>query len=545
MTNYELVYGKQKTNSSSQNTPSPAEYKTVSSSTAEIDSPIPEQQHNAMQDAVGFIKSDNTKQKLGALSSKLKNVAEAAASTASGLAKSAVGTAKSEETSSKIVSFKEKAQSAVGGIGSSVSGVGNKASELLTSHKNNGVTESDALVSDNYNEDTINKVSNIPIFQEEPYHSQTKQTYNYSPTNENSSKKPIIIGIIAGLSVCAVFTAGLLGGQHLMKNNKNNNTPPDNNDIPVQVTDSQQTEKPDTTTVVQTTTVPVTEKISEEANNKITTEEKTQAPTVQTVIDKNAIKTAYIDKLTEFTKTEDYDPYNHISKYALYDINNDGIEELIIQYATMVGNAEKLYQYQNEEYVEIARCSESSFEICPEEHCVQWYGYGGYISRSVLSFGNQGNTIDEMHAEISPYELYILNDIGISKTEYEKINSKYDAMNWVTPAFYKFDNILPNDVANYSPKKYTIYDTSAAGSNFSFFNEPYSRKIITKKDPLNLRSAPSTSAEIILTIPKDSFVLLYGSNNGLTNDIEWSYISYTKNGTTYYGYAASEYIGIP
>lgn len=331
MTNYELVYGKQKTNSSSQNTPSPAEYKTVSSSTAEIDSPIPEQQHNAMQDAVGFIKSDNTKQKLGALSSKLKNVAGAAASTASGFAKNAVETAKLEETSSKIASFKEKAQSAIGGISSSVSGVGNKDSELLTSHKNNGVTESDALVSDNYNEDTINKVSNIPIFQEEPYHSQTKQTYNYSPTNENSSKKPIIIGIIAGLSVCAVFTAGLLCGQHLMKNNKNNNTP-DNND-------------------------------------------------------------------------------------------------------------------------------------------------------------------------------------------------------------------LPNDVANYSPKKYTIYDTSAAGSNFSFFNEPY-LKIIKKNDPLNLRSAPSTSAEIILTMPKDSFVLLYGcSNNGLTNDIEWSYISYTKNGTTYYGYAASEYIG--
>ncbi|MDD6345237.1 MAG: SH3 domain-containing protein, partial [Oscillospiraceae bacterium] len=94
------------------------------------------------------------------------------------------------------------------------------------------------------------------------------------------------------------------------------------------------------------------------------------------------------------------------------------------------------------------------------------------------------------------------------------------------------------------------YDTSAAGSDFSFFNEPYSRKVITESDPLNLRSAPSTSAEIIIKMPKGSLVKLYGSDGGgliggLDNSSEWSYISYTENGITYYGYASSEFIGLP
>lgn len=99
-------------------------------------------------------------------------------------------------------------------------------------------------------------------------------------------------------------------------------------------------------------------------------------------------------------------------------------------------------------------------------------------------------------------------------------------------------------------KKYTTYDTSAAGSDFSFFNEPYSRKVMTKNDPLNLRAAPSTSAEIIIKMPKGSPVTLYGSNSGglfagLDNNSGWSYISYTENGITYYGYASSEFIGLP
>ena len=92
---------------------------------------------------------------------------------------------------------------------------------------------------------------------------------------------------------------------------------------------------------------------------------------------------------------------------------------------------------------------------------------------------------------------------------------------------------------NNSAAKYTEYDTSAAGSDFSFNNEPYSRKVRTESGNLNLRAAPSTSAEIIIEMPKDSSVSLWGVNS------EWAYVSYTVNGTTYYGYASRQYIGLP
>ena len=86
---------------------------------------------------------------------------------------------------------------------------------------------------------------------------------------------------------------------------------------------------------------------------------------------------------------------------------------------------------------------------------------------------------------------------------------------------------------------YTVYDTSAAGNDFSFNNEPYTRKVATDSGSLNLRSGPSLSADIILQMPKDSLISLWGVNS------EWAYVSYNNNGTTYYGYASRQFISVP
>lgn len=123
-------------------------------------------------------------------------------------------------------------------------------------------------------------------------------------------------------------------------------------------------------------------------------------------------------------------------------------------------------------------------------------------------------------------------------------------------AEYEKTSLLPIDISSVPfiiddvTNKYTTYDTSAAGNDFSFFNEPYSREVITENDPLNLRAAPSTSADIVIKMPKGSPVTLYGSNSGgvlggISDGNGWCYISYTENGITYYGYASSEFIGLP
>ena len=67
-------------------------------------------------------------------------------------------------------------------------------------------------------------------------------------------------------------------------------------------------------------------------------------------------------------------------------------------------------------------------------------------------------------------------------------------------------------------------------------NNYYTGQVVTENDPLNLRDAPSTSSNIIIKIPKGAYVNIWGA------DGDWYYLSYTENGTTYYGYASRQYI---
>lgn len=91
--------------------------------------------------------------------------------------------------------------------------------------------------------------------------------------------------------------------------------------------------------------------------------------------------------------------------------------------------------------------------------------------------------------------------------------------------------------SNNSGSKYTEFDTSAAGSDFEFYSGYFTGcRVATQSGTLNLRAAPSTTAEVIIQMPKDAYVQVLGNN------ADWDYLSYTDNGTTYYGYASREYI---
>lgn len=91
-----------------------------------------------------------------------------------------------------------------------------------------------------------------------------------------------------------------------------------------------------------------------------------------------------------------------------------------------------------------------------------------------------------------------------------------------------------------SGSKYTEFDTSAAGSDFEFYSGYFvGCRVTTQSGNLNLRAAPSTTAEVIIQMPKDAYVQVLGNN------ADWDYVSYTDNGTTYYGYASREFISVP
>lgn len=403
MTNYELVYGKRKFSSNCSNTSVPTEYHSAPVTQSETSDTVESSKTGFMQNAVGFMKSDDTKQKLGSLAGKLKNAAGVAAGAASGLAKSAVETAKSEETAAKIASLKEKAQSVAGGISTSVSGLGNKASEAIASRKSNSVnneidiSETDTTHTKEYFEDAVQEESvytddyseiesqdnyvsdeeyeadeyieeyeeasdeteeEIPVYNEAPkevYHSQTvytkthdntySNTYdqaNSAPTQEKSNKKPVIVGIAAGLGVCAVFAGGLFGGMYLMKNK--NDTPNNDNVIAENTTEASTTEVP-------------TEKVTEEITTEAPTEEKTEAPVDipeaeiifrDIYYDEESIYSAYLNIVNGMDFTIPMRGF-------LADMNDDGINELILpengQYTIYYYSEENIKSYSFGNYM--------------------------------------------------------------------------------------------------------------------------------------------------------------------------------------------------
>ncbi len=118
-----------------------------------------------------------------------------------------------------------------------------------------------------------------------------------------------------------------------------------------------------------------------------------------------------------------------------------------------------------------------------------------------------------------------------------------DYYGWVDSDFIDF-NFKYQTAETQQPdisSKYTLYDTSAAGPDFYFYADigkpaSYGRVVNTESDSLNLRAAPSTSADIIMKIPKGATVGEFGTNN------VWCYIVYIVDDKSYFGYAASEYL---
>lgn len=327
--------------------------------------------------------------------------------------------------------------------------------------------------------------------------------------HEEKKSSPVIFVLIA-VTALLIAGGGILGGMLLMKNKNNDG---DNSSAA-----SADNEDPVGTDIAaETSANDATDPSAENSTTAVTTVKKDDE---ETKVDQDKLKEAYIRTLTEFTKTDNFNAYDHASKFAFYDIDDDGIEELFIQYMTAIGNAENLYYYKNGEYTEIAHCAESSFTICPEEHCVQWYGYGGYELRSVLKLGKQGNTIDEMYVQVYPNTAYMLNDVGISASEYEKVVTKYDSMKWVRPDFYDFKAILSDDIIYAKPREY----------------DQFLAVVDTESSDLNVRESPSADSKILGTIPKDAYV----TAAHIEGYPDWYKVEYSDKNLK--GYASAKYI---
>lgn len=397
---------------------------------------------------------------------------------------------------------------------------------------------------DSYNEETVNEVKepvdapSVDPSPAPPTSTQPKpapRQFSY----EDEKKSPVIF-VLVGVIAVLLVGMGILGGMLLMKNKDNNGSDNSSNDEIITTTTEEKSNEANTASAQA-----VTSEITAQSQEIITTSEATtEASKGEKVDTSDAVKRAliaHLDKEFANEKSQEYYYFDRDVKYAVYDVNADGIDELFISYDTTASHNTDVYIYKNNDYVLTEQVWEGGISVCLEEQFLFVQQYGGATVTRILNIydGNLVQT-DELRLSASSYTH---NGISITQNEYDKLLSNYQSKEMIE----LWNNTKPVseliDISSYqksnTQQKYTVYDTSAAGSDFSFNNEPYSRKVRTESGNLNLRAAPSTSAEIIIEMPKDSSISLWGVNS------EWAYVSYTVNGTTYYGYASNQYIGVP
>lgn len=403
-------------------------------------------------------------------------------------------------------------------------------------------TAADVIKSDS-NESLFDISNKIEASKDEESNA-TKDVHVKSDFESPSTSKGTSKAIIAIVSVLVVG-GGIAGGMYFIKNQ---NTKP-NASLKVAERINQ------STTLITTTSVSTSISISATTGNNSTVT-TTLSLTTTTIEQAPEPEVKKIDTSTEVKKAlnnyfvnhkQGTDPVDYEPSYALLDVNKDGIDELFISYHDMVSYGADTYVYNNGEYVKATKYNLQT-KICLSEGIIMTKGYEGGEATDIYVIANNELLKKEELTKVYGNTTYYHNDYVVTENEYNQYISKYNAMDWIDVSDYStpVSNLI--DISPYRKTEnteihaeiaYTVYDTSAAGNDFSFNNEPYTRKVATDSGSLNLRSGPSLSADIILQMPKDSLISLWGVNS------EWAYVSYNNNGTTYYGYASRQFISVP
>ena len=207
----------------------------------------------------------------------------------------------------------------------------------------------------------------------------------------------------------------------------------------------------------------------------------------------------------------------------------------VVKAEYIAGYYTTMYQFKNGSFIE-TEASGESVKICTEKALIECDRFGGGAVYAYYSIDNSKNVVlsDQLYSHAN---WYYHGESEISEAEFNSLLAEKNRLSWLEPSYTYFTP--KNQAAGYSAPSSVDYHSdhrSGAGSDFSFQIDGYERVVATQNDPLNLRAKPDTGADIIAKMPKGSNVLVYGSNGS------WYYVKYTENGTTYYGYAASQYI---
>lgn len=377
--------------------------------------------------------------------------------------------------------------------------------------------------------------------------SSIKETEDKSPTNvkntsdtafpiisENTVTKSKATTVLIIIIAVLVFVIGILAGMFFMqgKNDKSNNdsAASDSEGTPVETSASTDNENESTTI----TTIQTTENATERPTEEETEEKTTPTEEIKIKVSDSEIETARKAAIDRFLNEEEY---AYEPGYALQDINGDGIPELFITYMDVVGSDVKIYAFKKSNYNEL-KTLWGDVKVCPSSHFIMDHSEEGadVYTFYELTENNQLTKIDEIY---SGYDMnHYRNGQTISESEYYAALNYYLDMTWNS-----IDSTPINTGGNSGSNSFdsNSYDISTPGVDFTFYADlggpaSYGRTVATENDPLNLRAAPSSSAEIVFKIPKGAVVGEFAFNS------EWSYVSYTENGNEYVGYVSSQFL---
>ncbi|WP_024860515.1 SH3 domain-containing protein [Ruminococcus flavefaciens] len=348
-----------------------------------------------------------------------------------------------------------------------------------------------------------------------PRNTQFKESdseFNTSYVIESQKRSPTVY-ILCGVIGTLLLGLGVFGGMKLIKNKDSNNnfTTPAVESVSSTITSS-------------TNNIPVTTITTGAATTVAQQTETTATAAVITTAMQKVLKEypasdisnypQYISAIKDGIDQNKFDAKS--SGYALYDLNGDNTPEMIINTA-LYG----VYSINGNTYSELIQ----TYTV-PRSPSLALTDTGYLVVKSLTPQGESsisyykfnGGTNGE-YEDPSPEQ--IGTEVAINLTPITNITE-----------FQSTDSIKPNN--------YTSYDTSEAPSDFIFFsNGPYDPalgKVWTEEGALNLRAKPSTDSEIIIQMPKSSYINIFGQNNN------WCYVSYSENGITYFGYASRQFI---
>ena len=263
--------------------------------------------------------------------------------------------------------------------------------------------------------------------------------------------------------------------------------------------------------------------ISDEENTvKVT--EKTETTSSGNLYSTDDLKKAAAKAMEKFDKLGTDDDFIPGSlNYTLdYDLNGDGVPELIDSYAPLTESAFEIYYYNGSSFVEAYKgCG--YLRICPDRHYFSVTIYGGGTLNSYFEYNdsNRAVSIDKLGKNADGY---FRNDLPVSETMFNDAESQYSNLKWIS---IKYNDSFSTNISS-GNNAGTVYTSE----NLEMYSEGFTAYVRTNGDVLNMRKGPGTSYEIIAEIPNGTAINVYGIENG------WYYIYYNYK----YGFVSKDWV---